>query len=622
MKRSILYLACLLSSCFAIAQSSSENASVKLSATVQSNPPRITVQWAAHPGASTVTIYRKLKTATSWGGSIASVSASALQYADNTVGVGVAYEYKVTRTGGGSGTGYISTGIDAAMEDYHGRILLLVDNTLAPQLTSELQQLTTDLRADGWSVVRSDVSRTASVTSVRNVVIGHYNDAPDQLRAVYIIGHVPVPYSGNIAPDGHGTHQGAWPCDGYYGEMNGTWTDNSVNVQGAQNPKNNNVPGDGKFDQSNFPSEVELQVGRVDLYDMPAFGQSEVQLMRNYLDRAHSYKVKGWSPQVRGMIFDNLQWVSNPLAASAWRNLSPLVGVGNITAPYQYGPAFHSLVNGQSYLWTYASGGGLQEYVGGEVTFNGADNIGTTHNYAAASSMGGVFNMSFGSYFGDWDNKNNFLRAPLARNEALTSCWSAIPGWYFHHMGMGDNIGYSTWVTMNNSSIYTPLTDGWQGSIGRSHLGLMGDPSIRMKMITPPSGLSVTNSGGNASFTWTASTEAVDGYHLYLIDANNGAILRLTNNPVTTTSYMDQAIPFIAGQEYMVRAVKTETNYSGRYKNLSLGAMAVASGTPAPDCLGNAGGSALPGTACNDNNASTGNDTWNANCQCIGQPLD
>ncbi|MBK9701709.1 MAG: hypothetical protein IPO79_16930, partial [Flavobacteriales bacterium] len=40
------------------------------------------------------------------------------------------------------------------------------------------------------------------------------------------------------------------------------------------------------------------------------------------------------------------------------------------------------------------------------------------------------------------------------------------------------------------------------------------------------------------------------------------------------------------------------------------------------DCLGVPGGSALPGTACNDNNANTGNDTWDANCVCAGQLID
>ncbi|MBK9514558.1 MAG: hypothetical protein IPO05_13270 [Flavobacteriales bacterium] len=40
------------------------------------------------------------------------------------------------------------------------------------------------------------------------------------------------------------------------------------------------------------------------------------------------------------------------------------------------------------------------------------------------------------------------------------------------------------------------------------------------------------------------------------------------------------------------------------------------------DCEGVANGSALPGSSCNDGNASTGNDTWNANCQCVGQVID
>lgn len=40
------------------------------------------------------------------------------------------------------------------------------------------------------------------------------------------------------------------------------------------------------------------------------------------------------------------------------------------------------------------------------------------------------------------------------------------------------------------------------------------------------------------------------------------------------------------------------------------------------DCLGANNGPAMPGTACNDNNANTANDTWNANCQCVGTLVD
>jgi hypothetical protein len=276
-------------------------------------------------------------------------------------------------------------------------------------MVTELGQLESDMKADGWTVIRHDLAASTAVTSVRSTIQSDYNADPSNVKAVYIVGHIKAPYSGNINPDGHATHLGAWPCDGYYGELNGTWTDNSVNSTGGY-PLNVNVPGDGKFDQSDYPSALELQVGRVDLSDMPAFSISEVNLVKNYLTRAHSFKTKGFTPTVRGIVLDNLQWVSSPLAGCAYR-MASLVGAANITDAYPYGSPFSTYVNGQSYLWTYGSGGGTQAMDGSVLTFNGADNVGTTQAYAAAGySFGGIFNMSFGSYFGDWDNRNNFLR--------------------------------------------------------------------------------------------------------------------------------------------------------------------------------------------------------------------
>ena len=618
MKRLLAALPILLAASLSLGQTMSQRAAVQVSATVQASPPRITLAWPTISGTTSLTIYRKLKTGTSWGNAIASPAASDLSWQDNSVTVGTVYEYRLVRvSNGATGTGYICTGIDVLPVDFRGKVVLLVDNTIASALNSELQQLEQDLRADGWGVLRNDVAPSATVSSVRGIIAGHYNADPANVKAVYIIGHVPVPYSGNQAPDGHDEHTGAWPCDGYYGEVNGTWSDNSVNNGGAQRPANRNIPGDGKFDQNNFPNEVELQVGRVDLFDLPAYSLPYVELMRNYLNKAHNYKLKSWTPQARGIMFDNLQFVSYPLAASGWRAMGPLVGPANITTAAQSATPFYMLVNNNSYLWTYASGGGGQETYDGVLTYHGAGNVGSIHNYAA-TNMNGVFNMSFGSYFGDWDNKNNFLRSALASGQALTNVWSSIPGWYFHHMGMGENIGYSAWATMNNTSLYAPLHDGWQGSIGKVHLGLMGDPTLRMKMVAPPQDLTVSNSAGAAAFSWTASIETgLAGYHVYEF-ASSGSITRLTTNPIAGTSYTNAAIPYIAGRQYMVRAVKLESGTSGSYYNLSLGAIGTAAGAPAPDCAGIVGGSALPGTPCNDNNPCTTNDAWSSGCQCAG----
>ncbi|MBK9175161.1 MAG: hypothetical protein IPM46_02255 [Flavobacteriales bacterium] len=619
-RRFLLSLAASAMLVLAHAQTSSQKAAVQLTATVQQSPARITLNWTAMASTTSITIYRKLAAATSWGSTFASPAASALSYQDQTALTGTAYEYKVVRVAGGvTGTGYISTGIAVPPVDYRGRMILLVDNTFTSSLANELAILQKDLRMDGWSVVRSDLSRTASVASVKSTITSHFNADPVNTKAVFIVGHLAIPYSGNQAPDGHTEHSGAWPCDGYYGELNGSWTDNSVNNSNPTRPQNRNIPGDGKFDQNNFPNDLELQVGRIDFYNMPAFAQNETELTRAYLNKLHGFKLKQWTPTARGLVFDNLQWVSNPLAASAWRSMAPLVGAANITAANQNATTFKDLVNNQSYLWAYGSGAGGMVSAAGELSYNSADRVGTTQDFASISN-GAVFSMSFGSYFGDWDNPNNFLRAFIASGNGLVSCYSAIPGWYFHHMGMGANVGYSTLMTMNNSSMYTPLTDGWQGSIGRVHLSLQGDPSLRLKMLVPPTNLTVTNAGGYASFVWQPSTEAVDGYHLYSIDGTTGAISRITTSLLTGTTHTSTTVPYVAGREYMVRGVRLITEPSGSYYNLSLGVSAIASGGAATDCNGVVGGTALPGTACNDGNACTTNDTWNASCQCVGTP--
>ncbi|MFT3886243.1 MAG: thrombospondin type 3 repeat-containing protein [Flavobacteriales bacterium] len=613
MLRHSLFLLGLLGTLLLNAQTSSVKNAVQVSATVQVSPARITLTWVPLAGSTGFTIYRKMKASTSWGSSIGTADGSATSYTDNSVVVGTYYEYKVVRTASsGTGYGYVASGIQVAPAEYNGKLVLLVDNAVAGQLTAELEQLQADLRADGWDVLRHDVARSAPVSNVRALVQADYNADPANVKAVYIVGHVPVPYSGNQNPDGHGDHQGAWPCDGYYGEMNGTWTDNSVNNTSGQSNRNWNTPGDGKFDQTDFPSAVELQVGRVDLYDMQAFPQGEVQLLKNYLNKAHDFKMKRSTPQARGIIFDNFQDLNYPLASGGYRSLSALVGASNITDVNPYGQPFTSFINGQSYLWTYFSGGGTWTY---------ANNVGSTDDLAGPVSMGGVFNMSMGSYFGDWDCTNNFLRAPLASGNGLTNVWSAIPHWLFHHMGMGDNIGYSTWVTMNNTTLYAPQTGGWQGApFGRVCEGLMGDPTLRMSVVAPPSDVQIRNNAGTAGFSWTASTEPVSGYYIYSIDAATGGVTRVVSDMVAGSSYNTPTIPFVAGRQFMVRAVKLETSNTGSYYNLSLGAIGTASGTASADCQGVLGGTAVAGSSCNDNNACTINDTWNANCQCVGTP--
>ncbi len=538
------------------AQTNALNSSAQLIASTNANPAQITISWKKLTGATSYQVYRKTKNATTFGTVLASVPATDSVYTDNNVNADSAYEYQVIKMGGSSATGYIYAGIKTAPIHNRGTILLLVDSTYADSCKTEITTLAQDLRGDGWQVNKKVFQRSETVANIKNYIVGAYN-ADNKVKAVYILGHLAVPYSGEIAPDGHTPdHLGAWPADVFYGDVNGTWTDNSINNTGATGTRNDNTPGDGKYDQSSLPSDIELQVGRVDVYNMPAFSQTEIQLMRSYLNRAHRYKMDSLTVTKQALVDDNFTGYSEPFAASGWRNFAPLLGF-NGTQNVDY----ITSLNTGSYQWSYGCGAGSYTSCGG---------VGNTTNIAA-NSMNGIFTMMFGSYFGDWDNQNNFLRAPMCANvPMLASCWAGRPQWFMHHMALGENIGYSTVLSQNNMSLYSCPNNLSSRSI---HIALMGDPSLRTDYVKPVSNVALTAiSGAGAKITWSASPDAgVIGYYVYSADDEYGYYKR-RSGIVNVTNYTD-SYGTDGMKYYMVRAVKLQSTPSGGYNNMSLGAV-------------------------------------------------
>jgi hypothetical protein len=364
-----------------------------------------------------------------------------------------------------------------------------------------------------------------------------------------------VPYSGIIFPDGHTEHRGAWPADVYYADMDETWTDTAANVV-ALRPENNNYPGDGKWDRSALSTPVELQVSRIDFHNMPAFGKSEVHLMNSYLSRAHAYKMDSLEVVKRALIDDNFgSFSGEAFAAIGWRNYPTLVGKSNI-----HEADLISTLRDSSYQWAFGCGAGGYHAAGG---------IGTTADFAV-SGVNGIFIQLFGSYFGDWDNQDNFLRAPLcAEVPALTSCWAGRPNWLFHHMALGENIGYATSLTQSNlNSIYFPANASTER---RVHPALMGDLSLRTDYIKPVSNFSVAHlNDSSIILTWNPSPDPdVAGYYVYRSESEFGNYQQIsTLVPITT--FHD--ISLASGcYYYMIRPAKLEPTPSGNYYNLGVG---------------------------------------------------
>jgi alpha-tubulin suppressor-like RCC1 family protein len=599
---------------------------VQVSATLATGPNRILLAWPSDPDALRYHVYRRLKDATTWGTALTTLEGeSHVGYPDSTITPGSAYEYQIIKEIDRHPDDYIAYGYvyagyelpETLMHD-RGKILVLVDNTVASGLSAELARLDADLIGDGWTVIRrNDIPRhddsdwNANKANLENVkaIITSYTG----LKALLIIGHVTVPYSGTVAWDGHtyelkpdDNHEGAWATDVYYADTDGTWTDSVTDTQGTY-PRNHNVPGDKKWDMDNFSptaNGVELQVGRIDLANLSVPSMTEVPLLQRYLNKNHDFRHhQGAFTSVprRGLVGDGFG-ITEGAAGNAYRNYSAFFdpdASGSLKIahadcdipnpkPLWWPPEWVSdrwitVMGAEPFLWSYGCGSGK--------AFDGAGRLGTLGSCSSgyyfvlsseliSQNAKAVFTMLFGSWFGDWDTPDNFMRTILATETyGLTCSWGGRPHHFYHHMALGETIGYSIRLSQNNLGDANSYRGShWPGSCRGIQINLMGDPTLRMHAVKPPSNLVGTMNRSGVTLNWTASSDpAVNGYHVYRWNSASGTFTRLTTaGPVSGTTYSDSSVTSGA-HTYMVRARKLEKSGSGKYHNLSQGIFCVAS---------------------------------------------
>ena len=474
--------------------------------------------------------------------------------------------------------GYIAAGV-LNEPILKGRTILVIDSLISVEAQSQLATLKNDLLASGWFYDELIVKRTENPEAIKGKIQSLLAKGSFENNTVYIIGHVPVPYSGYFSstgtrppPDGHvegsGNHTGAWPADVFYADFEGIWEDILVKCTTGSQSRHHNIGGDGKFDPSELPGKASVDLGRVDFYDMPAFTESEIELTKEYLERTHKWKM-GEIPYVKRALIDN-NFGSLNLASTGYHNFSCLIQKDSIFDDRDY---FKSQALG-NYLWSYGCGAG---------SYTSCNGIGNTNNFAQyknKDSFNNIFTILAGSYFGDWDSKNNLLRASLAAG-SLATFWGGIPKWYIHHMGLGKHIGYGARITQNNSNEY--FNGNFNASFRGVHIALIGDPTLTMIPVKPVKNVKATSQNGKVTLTWSPSPDATQ-YEIYRIDTVNRTYIPVNTSGdcqtlIADTFFVDECNWSSGDYIYGVLAATGTTTPSGMYVNRSLLTTAVVSHT-------------------------------------------
>ncbi len=554
------------------------NVTVPVEATVQTNPPAITLR--VHKVERSYQVYRKGPYDLSWTGPIGTIPGGTGVWTDTNVVVGVEYEYRLyggTTTGRSRSDtrlyGYIRSGIAVDQTGWRGRVALVVENRVFSNLMTELTRYIEDLTGDGWTVHVIPTPRGEGYggmagtgflhVPIRNQIISLYTNYPGEVKHVSLLGNVPEPRTGlsYSGPDGHG-NKAAFGTDAYYGDVNGTWTDTGVNTAtGAMT----NAPGDGKYDETRTPTSnwnyFELGFGRM---DMPFLAEGPLLGLRNYLDKLYRYKqaAPDFRPGRRGLIRNGFDNVSE----TGWNSMTALLGLDNI----EYLPAGIQTSSGNmDYDQRYsAENGPFLFYAKGDS--------------APGRGIGGraVIWTGCQSLWGYWYETTYMANALAEDSFTLSYTWSIWGLRYFYHrLGLGDVMGDMMRVSINNRGWYS--TDGlhridsyyWPNGdhTGVFFMNHLGDPLLRLYMFPPARNLRARPIGGGVQLNWEASEDpAVAGYHVYRSTAMDQPFTRLTTTPIAATTYTDSSVT--SGTHiYMVRAVKLDTTASGTFWNGSQG---------------------------------------------------
>ncbi len=494
-------------------------------------------------------------------------------WTDSTVAAGEIYEYLIEPAFQHNHSSYwnrmvvASTG--ARTKDPDGILAVVVDETLRTRIQPALEASIRNWVEDGWRPVVIEAPRhdddaphtvnTPKVLALKQKLKDLNNRSGGKLQSIVLVGHVVIPYSGRVNPDGHFFRP--WEVDFYYGDIVGDekWTDREVDSEAVQGRR---IAGDGIWDPFRFPTPLEVPVGRIDFANLPAFRESETELLEEYLRKSIEYRSGSMTFPLKTAGFSSFphKSLTDTTYLSLTRNAGPIVG-DSLDSIFE----FNFFKKPEPYLFGVQLGAGNYDVISNG---NPSHVIRSTDFARNRDLHRTAFMILDGSYFGNWNTRNNFLRSALCvENGGLASIWGRHLMVRMHWLGAGITIGEALMNNINSLD----YTDGNAGFSANIYIQLMGDPTLHLFPDPPLDTLQISGSQGSRVLQWQPADKPV--FLEYSTDGLDGQFKPLMDGPVATPP-TQTSVSLPSGSFIRARKVILKDTGSGKWTFLSHGIIA------------------------------------------------
>lgn len=198
-----------------------------------------------------------------------------------------------------------------------GRVAILVNSTLYDSVSAAIAVYAGDVAAAGYFPLVATFSGNAEF--LRTTLIDLYGEPLSLVGAVLVGEHPHVVYEMN-QDWGSGPEYEDFPCDIYFMDLDGTWTDALDEPPVA--------PANGKLDTWTGDRNLEIWVSRMRTSNLTNTG-SEADLLEQYFARNHVLRWDILNSLHTGLVYNDDDWEG--MSTTDAGNLSHLFTSGNVT---------------------------------------------------------------------------------------------------------------------------------------------------------------------------------------------------------------------------------------------------------------------------------------------------